>query len=122
MKPEKQLEKAQSLLSQALSVALNSMPNNSSVIEAKGHIKQAMNKLDKAQKSQTRKRSLSSSQFETWWGNVQSGTAMASHAPMTGEARNRALNQLNSMIKEEEDKLSELDKNQPQIQNELLND
>lgn len=122
MKPEKQLEKAQNLLSQALSAAISSMPNNRSVLEAKGHIKQAMTKLDKAQKTQTRKRDLNSSQFETWWGNVQTGAAMGAHAPMAEEARNRALNQLDSMIDIEEDKLAELDKNDPQSPNQILND
>lgn len=122
MKPEKQLERAQSLLSQALSAAVSSMPNNRSVIEAKGHIKQAMTKLDKAQKTQTRKRDLNSSQFETWWGNVQAGAAAGAHSPMSEESRTRALDQLNSMIGVEEDKLSELDKNDPQKPNQILND
>jgi predicted Zn-dependent protease len=114
MKPEKKIKQAQNLLSQALSTAMASMPNNRSVMEARGHIKQAMNKLDKAQKTQTRKRTLNSSQFKEWWGNVQGGTAMAAESPMSGEARNRALGQLDSMIAKEEDKLAELDKQSQQ--------
>ena len=98
MKSEKQLEKAQNLLSQALSAAVSSMPNNRSVLEAKGHIKQAMTKLDKAQKTQTRKIDLNSSQFETWWGNVQAGVSAGAHSPMAEESRARALDQLNSSL------------------------
>lgn len=122
MKPEKQLERAQSLLSQALSAAVSSMPNNRSVLEAKGHIKQAMTKLDKAQKTQTRKRELSGSQFDTWWGHIQAGTAMGAHSPMAEESRNRSLSELNSMIGAEEDKLAELEKSDPKNTNQILND
>jgi len=120
MKKEDQLQKAQSLLQQALSTALNSMPHNPAVMEARGHIKQAMNKLDKAQKTQTRKRALTGSQFETWWGNVQSGTAMASHTPFSEEARNRSLAQLNSMIAVEQNKLDELDQQSDNPPNDQL--
>ena len=42
-----QLEYAKDLLGQALGAALHTLPNDRSVLEAKGHIKQAINKLDK---------------------------------------------------------------------------
>ena len=129
MSKENQLGKAQNLLSQALSTAMSSMPNNRSVLEARGHIKQAMNKLDKAQKTQIKRKSLTGTQFENWWGNVQSGTAMGAHAPMSEVARTKALGELDSMIDTEKDKIAEIEKvveqnkQQPtQNPNQVLND
>jgi len=116
MSKHDELGRAKSLLSQAMSVALNSMPNNSSVTEARQHMKQAINKLDKAQKSQLRKRELTGQQFENWWGNVQSGTSAVAAQPMAEHAQVAALGNLNSMIEEEKNKLAELEKsdqNQP---------
>lgn len=106
MKKIDQLEKTKNLLSQALSTALNSMPNNSSVNEARGHIKQAINKIDKARKTQMKKQTVSSTLHENWWGHVQAGV---SASPVSQEASMRTLEQLNQMINEEKDKISEIE-------------
>lgn len=125
-----QLDKAKNLLAQALSVALNSLPNNRSVVEASGHIKSAITKIDGVvqKKAQLQKKKMSQNQFETWWGNIQSGTAQQAMAPipMSAEAQQRTLAQLNSMLANEQAKLDELEKKAPtdnsNIPNELLQD
>ena len=118
----KELEKVKSLLSQALGVASHSLQNNRSVSEAKTHIRQAINSVDKAAKSKFRKRDMTQSQFETWWGNIQAGTANAALAPMSPEAHAKSLEQINKMIEVEQDKLKELEDSQNQTPNQLLRD
>lgn len=76
-------------------------------------MRQAMKKLDKAQKTQIRKKELTASQYETWWGNVQSGTTAVAASPMTEQACAKSLSQLDSMIADEEDKITELEKQEP---------
>ena len=112
MSKEKQLNRATSLLSQALGTALNSLPNNQAVIEASHHIRTAIRKLDGAAKTQLRKQSMSNTQFETWWGNVQSGVAKQ---PMSAEAQARSLKQLNNMIATEQSKIDQLEKDATQL-------
>jgi hypothetical protein len=110
------------LLSQALGVAVHNMQNNRSVDEAKSHIRQAINSVDKATKKQMRKRQVTESQFETWWGHIQSGTANAAMAPMSAEAHAKSLAELNNMIETEESKLKDLEDSQTQSPDQLLRD
>lgn len=104
-----QLSRAKGLLTQALSAALASMPNNRSVQEARMHMKKAMNELDNAAKTQTKKVSTQND-FQQWWGNVTAGVGMAAHSPISQEANHKSLNVLNGMIKQENDKLDDLEK------------
>ena len=117
-----QLGKVRGLLTQALGVAAHNMENNRSVNEAKGHIRQAIKGIDKASKNQMRKKQVTESQFETWWGNIQAGTANAAMAPMSAEAHAKSLDQLNNMIAIEEDKLKDLEDSQTQGPDQLLKD
>lgn len=105
-----ELMRARGLLTQALSAALNSMPQNKSVQEARVHMKKALNELDNAAKTQTRKRTVSQDQYHQWWGNVVSGAAAGAHSPLTEESRHRSLDQLNKMIETERQKLDDLEK------------
>lgn len=118
----KQLGQMRGLLAQALGVANHSMENNRSVNEAKSHIKQAIQSVDKATKSQIRKRQITESQFQTWWGNIQAGTANAAMSPMSQEANTKSLDVLNKMIETEESKLKDLEDLQNQAPDQLLRD
>jgi len=115
MSKSNELKKTTSLLTQALGTALASMPNNRAVAEAAGDIRRAIRKIDGVAQEQVSKRKMSQTQFETWWGNIQSGTSnMAAEAHqgmanMSAEAHQKSLAQLNAMIAKEESKLGELD-------------
>lgn len=110
MSKVEQLNKTRSLLTQALSTALASMPNNRSVQEASSHIRSAIQKIDGVSQDQiSYKRKMSQTQFETWWGNVQSGTAKQAVAPMSAEASQMSLKQLNGMIAQEQAKIGEIE-------------
>lgn len=110
-----QISKIQLLLSQALGVALNSLPANRSVVEAKSHIKQAMGKLEHAQKLQLKRKQTNEADFQKYWGTVQS--------PMSNTATQKSLAELNAMIDNEKTKLAELEKkSQTQLPNEMFND
>lgn len=118
----KQLGKVKSLLTQALGVAQHHMQNDRSVSEAKIHMKRAINEIDKASKRKLRKEKMTNDQFETWWGNIQSGTTAAANAAMTPEAQQKSLEELNAMIDEEKKKIEELEKQASQVPNRLLQD
>lgn len=106
----KELERMKGLLSQALGVAANSMSSNRSVVEAKGHIRQAINKIEHTVQTQTRRQQTAKSQYEQWWSTIQAGTANAAMANMSPEARMKTLQQLNTMIAQEQQKLTTLEK------------
>lgn len=109
-----QIMRAKMLLHEALNLTGAAMPHNDAMAEARFHMRQAMNKIDKIAKVQLEKKKISNqSQFESWWGNVVSGTAAASHTPMSAEARNKTLGQLDAMIAEEYKKLNELEAQKP---------
>lgn len=105
-----QLEYAKDLLGQALRAALNTMPNNRTVLEAKSHIKQAINKLDKVVKTQMKKKSITQTQHDLWWGEIQSGITKVANMPTSIEAQQRSLDKLNSMISDEQKKIDDLEK------------
>lgn len=114
----KELNRVTTLLSQALSTALASMPNNRAVAEASGHIKTAIRKIDGVNREQIQKKKMSQSQFENWWSTVQSGVA---NQPMSQEARQKSLKELNKMISIEQAKIDQLEKQVDQIdQNDQL--
>tara|TARA_Y100000034_G_C6845481_1_gene382980 strand:+ start:712 stop:1083 length:372 start_codon:yes stop_codon:yes gene_type:complete len=118
----KQLGQVKSLLTQALGVAQHHMQNDRSVSEAKTHIKRAINEIDKVSKKKLRKEKMTNDQFETWWGNIQSGTAAAASASMSPEAQQMSLDQLNGMIDDEKKKLEDLEKQARQVPDQLLQD
>jgi hypothetical protein len=105
-----EIERVQSLLTQALGVAMHSMSTDPSTTEAKGHIRQAINKLDTAKRSQIRKKGMVKNQFEQWWGNIQAGTSHIAMGSMSAEAQQKSLQQLNKLIAQEEQKMAELEK------------
>ena len=102
-----QINRARSLLSSALGVALNSMPNNHSIQDARMHMKKALNELDNAAKTQTQKKT-NQDYAKNWWGNVVSGVAAQ---PVSQEAQNKSLAQLNKMIDSQQAILDGLDQN-----------
>ena len=116
MSKSNELKKTTSLLTQALSTALASMPNNRAVAEAAGDIRRAIRKIDGVTQEQVSKRKMSQSQFETWWGNIQSGVANQSHTPMTVEACQKSLKQLDSMIQKEQSIIEQLEQQSKQIE------
>lgn len=119
------LEKMNALLTQALGVALHSMGGDRSVSEAKGHIKQAINKIDTVRKTQMKKKMMKETESQKWWGHIQSGTAAAAISPVSPQTHTRSLKELNAMIDAEKQKLAELEKmaNQaPTTPTEILKD
>lgn len=115
-----QLEYAKDLLGQALGAAMNTMPNDRSVSEAKGHIKQAINKIDKVVKAQTKKKAMTQTQHDLWWGEIQAGTTNVAGIPTSAEVQQKSLDKLNSMIDDEQKKIDDIEQDsQP---NELLQD
>lgn len=121
MMKHKQLDRVKDLLGQALGVALQSMPNDRSVAEARTHMRQALNKIDLVQKKQNKVKRMTQNQFESWWGNVQAGTSELAASPMSPEAQVKSLSQLNAMIEQEKQKLQDLEKAQS-MSDQLLND
>jgi hypothetical protein len=118
----KQLGQVKSLLTQALGVATHHMQSDRSVTEAKTHIKRAINEIDKASKKKLRKEKMTNDQFETWWGNVQSGTTALANAGMSPEAQQKSLDQLNAFIEDEQKKLDDLQKQAQKLPDQLLQD
>lgn len=105
-----QMMRAKALLHEAINLASSAMPNSHVVAEARFHMKQAMSRIDKVAKEQLeKKKAMGQNQFENWWGKVVTGTAAASHTPMSAEATNKTLSTLNAMIAEETKKLNDLE-------------
>ena len=99
-----EIERAKGLLMHALTAT--STMAATEVAEARGHIRRAIEKLDKVSESKGRKQD-SKTQYDQWWGHIVSGVA---HEPMSAVATQKSLKQLNAMIAEEEQKLSKLEK------------
>ncbi len=100
-----QIQRAKLLLAQAMSAA--SGTSNSSVLEAQRHMKQAIAQLERVEEKQTKKKADNQTQYQQWWGQVQSGAV--AH-PMNPEAQQWTLEKLNSMIAAEQKKLDDLEK------------
>lgn len=115
-----QILKAKMLLQQAMTLASQAMPNSHVIAEAKGHIKQAMAKIDNIAKTQIEKKAVKQNDFKDWWDDVVSGTVDSPTASFSQETYVKTLKNLDSMIAEEKQKLEDLEKdsntktNQPQ--------
>lgn len=115
----KNLENVKTLLSRALNAAMASA-HHSTVKEATSHIKQAISKIDQATNAQHKRKS--GSQFESWWGNIQAGTAGQAMAPMSAEVQQKTLAELNALISKEQAKLQALQKMSDSVPDQLLQD
>lgn len=123
MKKIEQLNKAKSLLSQAILSVINSFPNDQSVKDAKYHIQKAISNLDSASEQYNQKKVKSETISQNWWNNVVSGMITQSQTKHTKESYNRSLKQLNSMIQKEENYIKELEnKSNDTEEEDLLNE
>lgn len=118
MDKTQKLEKAKALLTQAMREATAAMPNNQNVLAARNDINRAIKKIDKAHGTQSR-RQTTPTQFENWWGHIQSGTAQFAMSP---EASQKSLDQLNALIAKEQDKLTDLAANSDNQSDQILHD
>lgn len=116
VKMQNQIQKAIELTEKALLATSNI--NSKDCNEAKSHLKQALEGLDKLQKKKNRKKEDGQKHFEQWWGNVQSGVANSGLSSMSKEAQMNSLNRLNSLIDAEQNKLDELENLKPRSQKE----
>jgi|694.fasta_scaffold13567_6 hypothetical protein len=92
------------------------LPDDKHMSEALFHLRQAIKCLEKAGSSRSKKQAQST-QFESWWGSVVSGTAKMSQSPVSNQAYTRSLNVLQSMINQEESKITDVE---TEIQNTFL--
>lgn len=120
MSKTEKIDKAQSLLQQALHAVADAMPHNPNVNEARNLIRQAISKLENTSHKVGRRQSERSA-YDEWWKDVTAGTAAQ---PMSPTAQVRGLAALDAMIAEEQQKIDELDtaSQQPDGPNELLSD
>lgn len=116
-----QINKAKSLLSSALSAAINSMPNNKSVQDAKMHMKKALIELDNAANAQIQKKT-GQTPASNWNKNINDGIAIIANQPMSKEATQRSLKQINSMIETEHKNIEEMNKLSANGDEDILND
>jgi hypothetical protein len=84
------------------------LPDDKHMSEARFHLRQAIKCLEEAGSSRSKKQAKST-QFESWWGNVVSGTAKMSQSPVSNQAYTRSLNVLQSMINQEESKITDIE-------------
>lgn len=106
MSKEDQLVRSMHLLSQALGAAGQSMPNDKNVIEAKTHMRQAMKKLEGANKTYARRLQKTITDANNWWGNVVAKTPVAK---MSEQSAIRTLDYLNGLIAEEKQTIAQLE-------------
>ena len=115
MKKTDRIGNIASLLSRALS--LSSGVNDFQISEARVHIRAALERVNKLGKTETHKAKGQQKLHDQWWGNVVSGAAKASTAQTAhiaeghhvAEAYNKALQNIDSMLQQEYDKLKELE-------------
>jgi len=106
MSKQDQILRAINLLSQAMIVAGQGAPNDKHVVEAKVHMKQAMQKLESANKTHANRKTNNQTDASKWWGDVVAHTPMAK---MSEQAAMRTIQQLDAMILTERKKLDELE-------------
>lgn len=99
-----QLNRAVNLLSQALGAVSNSLPNDKSANEAKGHIKKAMLKIEVASKNQAQKQVKKQTLHEKWWGDIHTNVGKG---PTSAKAAMKSLEELNKMIEIEQIKIDQ---------------
>ena len=104
-----QLNKAKGILNSVLGVAVHNMGQSSNIQEARGHIRQAIKKLESEQKTQIRKRKPEHTPYDSW-KDVLAGVPSAPESPMAAQAPIMSLDHLNAMIDEEKSRLAELEK------------
>jgi len=104
-----QLNKAKSILNSVLGVAIHNMGQNSNVQEARGHIRQAIQKLESEQKKQIRRKKPEHTPYDNW-KDVLAGVPSSPVSPMTAQAPIMSLDHINAMIDEEKSRLAELEK------------
>lgn len=100
------LSKAKQLLAQALGMASTALPNDTGMSEARGHIRQAIKKIENVVKEEVKRTQGRQYYHEKWWGDIM---AHAPEAQMSHQAAARTLKELNSMISEEQKKLALLE-------------
>lgn len=116
-----QIIKAQNLLAQALSCARSSLDNNPSLIEAKNHMHQAVTKLNKySKKVQMQKMQEQNKNTTPFVPVAQSQVTPFVDSKIVQEAFQRSLNEIDRMIKSEQDKIDKI--NQKSSNNELMNE
>lgn len=113
------VERAKGLLTQAMSLMTQAMPDDRNVQDARARIRQALNDLDKATKRHAGRKS-EANRHKEWWGNVTSGVAAVAESPMSPQAAMRSLDTLNRMMAEEQQKIDEIEKKAEQTV--VLND
>lgn len=113
-----QLQRAQNLMTQALRCAGSFLSNDKNLAEAKSHIKNAINKIEKTKQA----KKANKEEKVSFWDDITAKTVNQPMANVSQEAYNKTLKQLNFMIDEEKKKLEDLEKiqNQPPI-NDLFN-
>lgn len=109
MKKHIQVQKAKAILNGAIQATLNIAPNDKNMQAARSHLRQSINCMDKFIDSETKKKS-NTNHFESWWNNIVSGTAKMSQSQFSSEANARSLKKLQSMIDEEESKITDMEK------------
>lgn len=97
------------LLNQVVSIA-SDLSNNKAIVEAKNHIKRAIIELQNAENIQQNKKTVAETQSQKWWNTIKSGVVNQPIANTAAQAVMRSLDEINSMIKEEQDKLDEIEK------------
>ena len=106
----KELARAQALLTQALGCANKALAPNQNITEAKAHIRQAINKLDKNEKKTQMRKEASQTEYDKWWGGLANTAKEAPMANVSAVAYNKTLEQLNMMIEQEKSSLNNLEK------------
>lgn len=108
MTKSNQILKTKEMIDNILNSIVDLMPNNKDMSEVRHHLKQASKCMDKISNSQKRKNN-DKTQFESWWGNVMSGTAKMAQGNVSSQAIAKSLKNLQSMIDEESDKISSIE-------------
>lgn len=109
-----QLNKVKSAIENALRITTDVMPNDKHMSEAKIHLRQAIQSVEKAA-SNTFDRQKKQTQFESWWGNIVAGTAKMSQGKNSSSSISQSLATLQAMIDEEASKINNQIKNDAQI-------
>lgn len=104
----KRLDEVQKHLASALRVASANLGSDKSVIEAKGHIRSAMQSIEKA----TKKQAPRSATPQSEWNKTVAGVA---NQPVGREAGQAIMKNLDALIKEREDYLTGL-KKKPEVE------
>ena len=105
----REINRMRELLSRAVNIA-SDLSNNKAILEAKNHIKKAIIELQNAENIQQNKKGVAETQNQKWWGTIKSGVANQPVANTAAQAVMRSFDEINSMIKEEQDKLDEIEK------------